>query len=177
LPWLVGGLVGSTLAGLVVLDFSNAMSAAPVLGMFIPIVSSTAGNIGIQSSAIVVQGLASGSLWMSDMLKHIFKELRIGLLNGLVIALVLTCFIVLIAKIAPIIHIQQIDRLLQLCGTSALAMVVVIMMAAFVGTAVPLVLHRFGIDPAIATGPFITTSCDIFGLLIYFMIAQWIYFR
>lgn len=174
LPWLYMGLSGSLVAGMVIENFTGSLNAVPILAMFIPIVASTAGNVGIQSSAIAVQGLASGDLWASDLSKRLFKELLVSFLNGLALNVGL-CTVIATFIYFGIIGDASV-MIGQLCLTVALALVSVIILAATVGTCVPILLHRLGIDPAIATGPFVTTSNDILGLLIYFAIAQVVYF-
>jgi magnesium transporter len=118
-----------------------------------------AGNVGVQSSAIIVQGLANnnlrGSLW-----NRLFKEVGLSLGNGIILALLVLGYGL----------IQGFDMTVNY--VIACSLVIVIIIAALIGTFVPIVLDKKGIDPALATGPFITTSNDIFGILIYFMIAK-----
>ncbi|MCO6174144.1 magnesium transporter [Flavobacterium sp. NRK F10] len=160
LPWLVLALSGSFIAVKIASTFQGAMNDFPVVFFFTPLIAAMAGNVGVQSSAIIVQGLAnnslSGSLW-----KRLIKELLLSLLNGLFLAVLL-----LIGS-----HfIIGVDYLVGF--TVAISLVSVIILAALIGTFIPITLNRFGIDPALATGPFITTSNDIFGILIYFSIAK-----
>lgn len=167
LPWLLIGLVGAGMSGFVIGRFESALEQAVVLAAFIPIVMAMAGNAGIQSSAIVVQGLASGELWSSDVARRIGKELSVALLNGIVLAAVLGAAVMVLP-----IESENIERL---AITASLSMLTTIVLATIVGTTVPLLLDRFRIDPALATGPFITTSNDILGLAIYFLLATLIY--
>lgn len=167
LPWLVVGLVGAGLSGLVIGSFEHALERAVVLAAFIPVVMAMAGNAGIQSAAIAVQGLASGEVWSSDMAQRLGKELAVALLNGLALSSMLAIAVMVIpmeTTSAPLLAV-----------TAGVSLLLVIILAAFIGTTVPLLLHQFGIDPAIATGPFITTSNDIIGLAIFFAIATLIY--
>ena len=166
LVWLLLGLVGAFVSGLVIVRFEEALQVAPVLALFIPIVMAMAGNAGIQSSAIAVQGLASGDLWRSDLPRRIGKELAVALLNGAVLSIALAG-IVLAAGFG-----EDTQRLALVAG---LALLVVIVLSTLVGATVPLLLHRIGIDPALAMGPFITVSNDILGLTIFFAVATVLY--
>lgn len=160
LPWLLIGMVSGTFAASVITDFQTVMKTAPALIIFIPLINSSAGNVGVQSSAIVVQSIANKS-FRGKLLTHIIKQLLIGLLNGLVMASI-------------VFGISQFffNTNLEISFTIAIALVTVIINAAVIGTVVPIVLNKFKIDPAIATGPFVTTSNDIFGILIYFLVAK-----
>ena len=160
LPWLLLALVGSFVAVNVSQSFSNAMNFYPQLFFFTPLVAAMAGNVGVQSSAIIVQGLANnnitGSIW-----KRLGKEMILALLNSSVLAIVLlfgSHFIM--------------NTTYEISSTIVLALVTVMILASLIGTFIPIMLNKYGVDPAIATGPFITTSNDIFGLLIYFSIAK-----
>ena len=166
LVWLLLGLVGAYVSGLVIVGYEEALQVAPVLALFIPIVMAMAGNAGIQSSAIAVQGIASGDLWQSDLLRRIGKELAVALINGVVLAVALAAIVVLSGFG---------DDTPRLALTAALALMVVIVLSTLVGATVPLVLHRVGIDPALAMGPFITVSNDILGLAIFFATASALY--
>lgn len=167
LPWLLIGLVGAGMSGFVIGRFESALEQAVVLAAFIPIVMAMAGNAGIQSSAIVVQGLASGELWSSDIARRIGKELSVALLNGIALATVLGAAVMVLP-----IDSEKIGRL---AITASLSMLTTIVLATIIGTTVPILLNRFKIDPALATGPFITTSNDILGLAVYFILATLIY--
>ena len=158
MPWLligvIGGLAASWLLGLFE-DFN------PVLALFIPLICGTGGNVGIQSSAIIVQGLANGSLELKDSGKQILKELGVGLINALIIALVVFGY-------AVIFHSASISVPISV----ALSVFSVVIFASIFGTFVPLTLERFNIDPALATGPFITITNDIVGVVIYMAISS-----
>ncbi len=160
LPWLLIGMISGTFAASVITDFQTIMKTAPALIIFIPLINSSAGNVGVQSSAIVVQSIANKS-FKGKLLTHIIKQLLIGLLNGLVMASI-------------VFGLSQLffHTNLNISFTIAIALITVIINAAVIGTIVPIVLNRFDIDPAIATGPFVTTSNDIFGILIYFLVAK-----
>ncbi|GIV58870.1 MAG: hypothetical protein KatS3mg042_1783 [Rhodothermaceae bacterium] len=171
LPWILAGMVGSGVAAFVIGYFSGALAVVPVLASFIPIVMATAGNAGIQSSAIAVQGLASGDVWASDILRRMLKELLVGLLNGLTAALIMGAFILVAGHLYP----DKITDPARLALTSGAALMLVIVLATVIGATIPLLLNRIGIDPAIATGPFITGSNDILGTLIFFWLATHFY--
>ncbi len=169
--WLLLGLAGAMLSGLVIRHFESALEAATVLAMFIPIVMAMAGNAGIQSSAIAVQGIASGDLWRSDVLRRLGKELAVALLNGTVLALALGLLVVVMAAVGLLGDPDTVD----LAFTAGLSLLVVIVIATVLGATVPLLLHRVGVDPALAMGPFITVSNDILGLTVFFLIASFLY--
>jgi magnesium transporter len=169
LPWLLAGLCGAGLAATVIGAFEGALEEIPILAAFIPIVMATAGNAGIQSSAIAVQGLASGDVWDSDVLQRLGKELAVAVCNAVFMAAVLAVGVMLVAQIYPL------TSPLQLATTAGLALVIVIVLATTIGATVPLLLNRLKIDPALATGPFITTSNDILGILIFFGLAELFY--
>ena len=160
LPWLLIGMFGGIGAASIINGFSDAMLKFPALLLFIPLIQATAGNVGVQSSAIVVQGLANDSI-DGSLLKRLLKEFLLGLVNGLAIA-----FIVLL--ISHFIFQTTYAESLTIC----IALISVIIMAAIIGTFIPIFLDKRGIDAAVATGPFITTSNDIFGILLYFLIAK-----
>jgi magnesium transporter len=169
LPWLVGGLVGAALAGIVVASFEEELRTAAVLAAFIPVVMAMAGNAGIQASTVTVQGLARGSVWTGDVRQRIARELIGSIINGAIVAAIL---VALILAAAQVFAIQEPVRLAFAAG---LSVALVVAMAAALGSSVPLVLDRLDIDPAVATGVFVTTSNDIFGVLVYFLVASSIY--
>lgn len=162
LPWLLIGMFGGLGAASIIDGFSTAMEKYKVLLLFVPLIQSTAGNVGIQSSAIIVQGLANGAI-KGDVWKLIGKEFLLGLLNGLGIAFIVLFFSHFWFGTPYLISV-----------TICVALITVIVIAAVIGTAIPLVLSKRGLDPAVSTGPFITTSNDIFGVFIYFLIAKMI---
>lgn len=169
LPWLMVGLVGATMAAIVILLFEESLASAAILASFIPIVMATAGNAGIQSSAIAVQGLASGDIWATDIRKRLTKEVLVALVNGTVAATLLGIAILLYGTYSGM------RGPLELAYTASLALMFVIVVATTLGATIPLLLDKAGIDPALATGPFITTSNDILGILIFFLLANWLY--
>ncbi|MEN9907737.1 MAG: hypothetical protein RLZZ540_878 [Bacteroidota bacterium] len=161
LPWLLIGMVIEVIASFVLKDNENAFRRYSTLIIFVPLLSATAGNIGVQASAIVVQGLANGSLKEFSRV-YFSKEIAVAMISGSIISLLLLGY--------HSIMYQQ-----YLVGLAiSISIVVVILFAAILGTLVPLFLHKNKIDPAIATGPFITTANDIFGIIIYFAVARMI---
>ncbi len=160
LPWLVLALLGSFIAVTIASNFQEAINKFPVIFFFTPLIAAMAGNVGVQSSAIIVQGLANNTI-SGSLFNRLLKELSLSLLNGLILA------VILILGSHFIIGVDY-----EVGITVAVSLVAVIIIAALVGTFIPIMLNRFGIDPALATGPFITTSNDIFGILIYFTIAK-----
>jgi len=159
LPWLFLGLLGGVGAFLIMVLFENTFDENAVLFFFTPLIAAMAGNVGVQSSAIIVQGLANDDV-KGSINSRLVKEMLLAALNGVVLALVLFMFVWF--------YEGKINTALAI----SVSLVAVIIVAGLIGTFVPLFLNKRGIDPAIATGPFITTSNDIFGILIYFMIAK-----
>ncbi|MEO0741351.1 MAG: magnesium transporter [Bacteroidota bacterium] len=165
LGWLLLGLVGAFLSGLVIKGFEGSLERATVLAVFIPVVMAMAGNAGIQSAAIAVQGLASGDLWGSDLLRRLGKELVVATLNGVVLAVVLGVAVLVLPG-----FVEGAGG--ALAATVSLSLFLVVIIATCIGATVPLLLAKAGIDPALAMGPFITVSNDILGLAVYFAIAS-----
>jgi magnesium transporter len=164
LPWLIVGLVGGVLGAKVIGLFEGQLGQFPEMALFIPLIAAMAGNVGVQSSAIVVQGIASNNIDLSGIVGKLFKEFRVALLNGIVCAILIFLFIFLV------------DSDLKLGLTVGLSLLAVIIFAGIFGTLVPLLLHKRNIDPALATGPFITTSNDVIGLFLYLYIGYLFYF-
>ncbi|MFT4604061.1 MAG: magnesium transporter [Rhodothermales bacterium] len=171
LPWLLAGMLGAGFAAAVILQFEDALAASAILAGFIPIVMATAGNAGIQSSAIAVQGLAAGDIWAADLMPRIWREVAVSVLNGIAVAIILGLAIVAVDAAGLI----AINNPVRLAGTASLALVLVIILATTIGATIPLLLDKAGIDPALATGPFITTSNDILGILVFFLLAEALY--
>jgi len=161
LPWLFLGLIGGVGAALIMGDFEHMLKDYAVLFFFTPLIAAMAGNVGVQSSAIIVQGLANDDV-KGSINNRLIKEMFLAALNGIILAVFLFVFV----------WIYKNDMYTALA--ISISLVVVIIVAGIIGTFVPLFLDKRGIDPAIATGPFITTSNDIFGILIYFWIAKFI---
>ena len=162
LPWLVLALLGGFISVKVLGLFEGAMIEHGKLFLFTPLIAAMAGNVGVQSSAIIVQGLANNTL-SGSLFNRLIKEVSLSLLNGLILATIL---------FAGSHFLLDVEIIIGVIVTVALISVIII--ASLIGTFIPLLLDKFGIDPALATGPFITTSNDICGILIYFSIAKMI---
>ena len=160
LPWLLIGL-GGGVGGAYVIGAFDIVSN-PEMALFIPLIAAMGGNVGVQSSAIVVQGLATASINTSNIATRLMKELGVGLLNGIICASII--FIVTL--------LLGFDKALS--ATVGISLLCVIVFAALFGAFVPLMLEKRKIDPALATGPFITTANDIIGLIIYFSVGSYI---
>ena len=161
LPWLFLGLLGGLGSVFILKDFEQIMNQPELRNLFFytPLIAAMAGNVGVQSSAIIVQGLAN-DLVKGSLLNRLFKEVGLSLINGFALSVILIIF-------GQIVN-QDIFMSLTIAGS----MMGVIIIAALVGTFVPIILDKQGIDPAIATGPFITTANDIFGIFLFFYIAK-----
>ncbi len=159
LPWLILGLIGGIGAAFIMGGFDEILIENKILFYFTPLIAAMAGNVGVQSSAIIVQGLANDEI-KDSINKRLIKETFLSILNGVILALILFLFVFMWKK--------EIDIALALSAS----LVAVVIVAGIIGTFIPLFLNKRGIDPAIATGPFITTCNDIFGILIYFMVAK-----
>lgn len=161
LPWLLIGMIGGLANSVILGNFEAGFATNPAMALFIPLIGGTGGNVGIQSSAIVVQGLANGSLELRHAARQIWKEMGVALINAVVISALVfayNCF-----NLDPW-NITTLAVSLSLFG--------VVIFASIFGTIVPLALEKFKVDPAIATGPFITITNDIIGMLIY-MVISW----
>jgi magnesium transporter len=161
LPWLFLGLLGSLCSVYILKMFGNggALNSYPQLFFYTPLIAAVAGNVGVQSSAIMVQGLANGTI-KGSVVKRLLKEVGLNLINGAVLGTIVLLFNMFLGY----------SILVSL--SIAISMLAVIIIASLIGTFVPMYLDKNGIDPAIATGPFITTSNDILGVFIFFTIAQ-----
>ena len=163
LPWLLIGLLGGILVAQVISIYEEQLQVDPRLAFFIPLIAAMGGNVGVQSSAIVVQGLANMSMDSTGIVARLLKELGVALLNGAICALLLLGFNILFSDS------------MALSYTVSIALFSVIIFAALFGTFTPLALDKVKVDPALATGPFITTMNDIVGLVIYFIVGGWMY--
>ncbi|MCH6233102.1 magnesium transporter [Cognataquiflexum rubidum] len=161
LPWLLIGVIGGLMGAKIIGFFEVGLSKYIALASFIPLVAATGGNVGIQSSSLVVQSLASKSVFDDTPWQRFIKGFLIALVNGVVLA----SFVFLV-----VVFIYRFDSIFGL--TIGLAMFCVVLLSSFMGTVTPLVLDRFGINPAIASGPFITTANDLLGLSVYFGVAM-----
>ncbi len=159
LPWLLGALAGEVGAVMVLSRFEQSLDTMVALAFYIPMIMALAGNVGIQTSSVVVRGLATGEVALSRIGRHILREIATSLVIGVTVA----------ASLVGISYLVSGD--IYLSAVLGTAMLLVVLMASLVGTGVPLLLNRLGVDPAVATGPFITTSNDLFGLAIYLGLA------
>ena len=159
LPWLVAGAVGSLMAATVINGFQSELGKIAALAAFIPIIGSTGGNVGIQTSSLILQSLTDTSGLNMSLTKRLFRTLLVAIINGLVVGLIAGAYTFIIGE----------PRLFFVVATSLLS---VVLLASFMGTITPLLLDRVGINPAVASGPFITTANDLIGIGVYFLIAQ-----
>ena len=161
LPWLILGLFGGLGSVFILESFESIMATKELRALFFytPLIAAMAGNVGVQSSAIVVQGLANDQI-KGSLISRLIKEISLTLLNGIILSLIIIVFGLLI------------NQSLEMSITISVSMILVIIVAALIGTSVPIILEKFGIDPAIATGPFITTGNDVIGILLFFYIAK-----
>lgn len=162
IPWLLIGIVSGVLASLILTGFEAQLQAVTTLAIFIPIIGGTGGNVGVQASAIVVQGLANGTLDIKEFSKQLWKEVRVGLLNATVISGVIFAY-----------NLIMIPDDFAVTLSVSVSLFIVVMFATLLGTVVPLTLEKLKINPALATGPFIQISNDIVGLVIYVFISTW----
>jgi magnesium transporter len=160
LPWLLIGMAGGMISANIIGVFD--ITTQPQMAIFMPLIAAMGGNVGVQSAALVVKALANQSALDETLWQKLGKELRVGMLNGLVCSTI-------------ILLVSMLFRIdLSLCITASIALFSVIIFASFFGTWIPMTLNRFKIDPALATGPFVTTLNDIFGLIIYFSVGHFI---
>ena len=161
LPWLLIGMLGGIGNSMILRNFESGFAMDPALALFIPLIGGTGGNVGTQSSAIVVQGLANGSLDIKNSFRQLIKELGIGLINGCIISLLVFAYNYFFGGISMATTLSV-----------SLSLMAVVIFASVFGTFVPLTLERFKIDPALATGPFISITNDIIGMVIYMGISM-----
>ena len=160
LPWLIGGMVGSFLAAKIIDRFDDTISLLPAISAFIPLIGSTGGNVGIQSSSLIVQSLADKSGLDTTLGKRLQKVILVALINALIAGIfAIDCSSLVVSGE------------LMLAFTVSLSLFAVVMLASLMGTITPLVLNQLKINPAVASGPFITTTNDILGYGVYFMIV------
>ncbi|MDE6468074.1 MAG: magnesium transporter [Muribaculaceae bacterium] len=162
IPWLLIGIASGLLASIILSAFEAQLQAVTALALFIPIIGGTGGNVGVQASAIVVQGLANGSLDVRQFASQLGKEILIGLLNATIITAVVLVY-----------NLVMMPSELAVTLSVAVSLFIVVIFASVLGTVIPLTLEKLHINPALATGPFIQISNDILGLIIYVQIATW----
>ena len=160
LPWLLIGMIGGLSNSIILGGFENGIATNPKMALFIPLIGGTGGNVGIQSSAIVVQGLANNTLKEGNIFAQVMKESVVSIINASIISLVVFVYNFFMLG----------DR--AITASVSLSLFAVVMFASIFGTLVPLLLDKMKVDPALATGPFITISNDIIGMLIYMFIAS-----
>jgi magnesium transporter len=161
LPWLLVGVVGSLMAATVIRGFEGSLGKIAALAMFIPIMGSTGGNVGIQTASLIVQALSDKSGLEISWKERLRKVVLIAALNGVIIGILAGAYVLLSGE----------TELFWVVCTSLFA---VVLLASFMGTVTPLLLNRMGINPAIASGPFITTANDLVGIGTYFLIAHYL---
>ncbi len=161
LPWLVAGAAGSLMAATVINGFQDELGKVAALAAFIPIIGSTGGNVGIQTASLIVQSLSDSSGLTYSLGQRLLRTLVLALLNGAVVGLMAGGYTLLIGE----------PRLFPVVALSLLS---VVLLASFMGTVTPLLLDRIGINPAVASGPFITTANDLIGIGVYFLIADFL---
>jgi magnesium transporter len=159
LPWLIIGLIGGIVGAFVIKGFEEDMENMVGLALFIPLIMATGGNVGIQSSTLVVQSLANKSAFTDTLVKRLLKMVAVAMFTGLVLGGISFIFVNLYTEA-------------YLGVVVAIALQAVVLLASFMGTVTPLVLDKFGINPALASGPFITTANDILGITVYLFIAN-----
>ncbi|MEP0367686.1 MAG: magnesium transporter [Cyclobacteriaceae bacterium] len=163
LPWLIIGMFGGFLGAQFLGLFEGDIAVIPALAFFIPLITATGGNVGIQSSSIVVQSLANPNVFAGTMIQRLLKVLFVAVVNGVILALMVFGAVMLVNRNQP------------LAMTVSLALFSVVLLASFMGTITPLLLDKFGVNPALAAGPFITTANDLLGLAVYFSVAHILY--
>ena len=163
LPWLIIGMTGGLFAAQIADYYSGTLSVIARLSLFIPLIMATGGNVGVQSSAIVMQSLAAKTGFSETLANRLLKMLYVALVNVSILGLLVFGAIMLLFR----------DQLLAV--TASIALLNVVLLSSFMGTVTPLLLNHFGINPAIASGPFITTANDLLGLTVYFSIAIFLY--
>jgi len=162
IPWLLVGMCGGIVGSRIIGSYESQIQIHPEMAFFIPLIGATGGNVGVQSSAIIVQGLANNTLLGDKIGSKLLKELGVGLINGAICASLIWGYAFLIEN-------------WKLAATVSVALFTVILCASFLGTFVPLTMNRFKINPALATGPFVTTLNDIIGITIYFLVGRLLY--
>ncbi len=162
LPWLMigmfGGLLGAQFIGL----FEGDLMLIPAMAFFIPLITATGGNVGIQSSSIIVQSLANQNILNTGYLSRLGKVILVALVNGVILSLIVMLFNLVLGQS------------LMISSVVSIALFSVILLSSIMGTFTPLVLDRFGFNPALASGPFITTTNDLLGLGVYFLVAHFL---
>lgn len=171
-PWLLATYIGGLIAAMVIGGFHNTLSEFVILTSFIPIIAGMGGNIGTQSSTIITRGLLTGRVNPNTTWRIVFKELRVGLILGLLYGVILGGISFVMAYVLKENgYNYPLTQCIELSIAIAIGITIAMMLATFTGTLAPILLSKLKIDPAIATGPFVTTTIDILGILIYLSIA------
>lgn len=160
ITWVIIGLLGGCCSAYIMSNFDVALGQILVLAFFVPVITAMGGNVGIQSSTVTVRGLATGEIIPQKVIKRVFRELSVNLVNGAICSALLGGFVL------------AWQQNLAMGAIVSLSLITVMLVATLSGTIIPLVLFRFKIDPAIATGPFVTTFNDIIGLSVYFLLTS-----
>ena len=163
IPWLLVGMCGGIIGSRIISSYEGQIHLRPEMAFFIPLIGATGGNVGVQSSSIIVQGLANNTMISDKIAPKLLKELGVGLINGVICSSLILGYNMLISES------------FALAATVSVALFTVIICASFLGTFVPLTMNRFKINPALATGPFVTTLNDIIGISIYFLVGRFLY--
>ncbi len=163
IPWLLVGMCGGIIGSRIIGSYEDQIHLRPEMAFFIPLIGATGGNVGVQSSSIIVQGLANNTVLSDKIAPKLLKELGVGLINGLICSTLILGYNLVI------------NESWALAVTVSVALFTVIICASFLGTFVPLTMNRFKINPALATGPFVTTLNDIIGISIYFLVGRILY--
>ena len=164
LPWLMVGVLGGLTGAYFMKFFEGDLMLIPAISFFVPLIMSTGGNVGIQSSSLIVQSLATKSIVEWTFKDRLIKALLVAVINGLVIAFLVFSYNYFL------------EGDMKLASVVSISLFAVVILASFMGTVTPIVLDKFGINPALASGPFITTSNDLLGLAVYFVVAHLLYF-
>lgn len=162
IPWLLVGMCGGIIGSRIISTYEAQLQMNPEMAFFIPLIGAMGGNVGVQSSAIIVQGLANNTLLGNAITPKLLKELGVGMINGFICSIIICGYSLLVED-------------WKLAATVSVALFTVILCASFLGTFVPLTMNRFKINPALATGPFVTTLNDIIGITIYFLVGRLLY--
>lgn len=162
IPWLLVGMCGGIVGSRIIGSYEEQIKIHPEMAYFIPLIGAMGGNVGVQSSSIIVQGLANNSLISDNIAPKLIKELSVGMVNGIICSSLIWGYSFLIED-------------WKLAATVSLALFTVVLCASFLGTFVPLTMNKFKVNPALATGPFVTTLNDIIGITIYFLMGRLLY--
>jgi magnesium transporter len=160
LPWLIIAMIGGLIGARFINVFESEISIIPAMAMFTPLITATGGNVGIQSSSLIIQTLASKTIIFDNLTQRILKVMVVAIVNALVISSLVMGFNLMF------------DLDIRLALVVSIALFSVVLLSSLMGTITPMILDRFGINPAVAAGPFITTANDLLGLAVYFLVAH-----